>query len=162
MGVLSGIMLQSIKGYREKTYNAVRLSNIDQLDKALQIYMTKAGANAKFPISTGWDCIGATTCWNSGLGPTSLQNTPATNINLALEGNISTIPKDPSIIDAGGDYYVYMYYSLPDPLPTAYPFGVGAYINWYSKNIGSRPCGRGFFMWNLANNFVRCGIYLGK
>lgn len=158
IGILSGIVLQSIKNYREKTYNTMRFAHIDQIEKALQIYLTKTGDGANFPTSSGWDCIGTNnSCWGGAI-PSNIGTTPATNINLALEGNISEIPKDPFFAGVNGDYYIYISGNLA--VSSSFPSGPGAYIHWYSKNTGSTPCGRGSIV--TVSDPVRCTLFLGK
>ena len=154
IGVLSGVVLQSLQGARYKSQNATRLSDIDQIDKAIQLYLTKTSAS--LPITgTGpvavWQCIGLTsgTCWSGGYGP-------ATNLNAALAGNISKIPKDPFITTGHGDYYLYNSNSTGI-------HGVGSYITWFSYNIGSKPCGRGYTVGTpTASGYQQCLLFVGK
>lgn len=150
IGVLSGIVLQSLQGARYKSQNATRLSDIDQIDKAIQIYLTKT--NASLP-STGvnvWQCVGLTsgTCWGGLFSP-------ATTLNAALAGNIAKIPKDPFISAGVGDYYLYnsIY---------AGTHGTGSYLNWYSYNIGSKPCGRGYTFGGPTGEYQQCLLFVGK
>lgn len=164
MGVLSSIVLQSLKSSRDNAYNTTRLSNIDQIQKALELYLTKTEGGAGLPsISGGYDCIGINTpltCWASSQITTGTNTN--TNVNLALEGNISEIPKDPSIpLGTDGDYYLYI--KTTNSGSTQFPSGPGAYIHWYSKSIGSTPCGRGYKIWGTdTRGYQRCGLFLGN
>ncbi|HAS85111.1 MAG TPA: hypothetical protein DCS23_03540 [Candidatus Yonathbacteria bacterium] len=150
VGVLSGIVLQSLQSARYKSQNATRLSDINQIDNALQLYLTKT--NASLPSTAGsWRCVGLTTgtCWIAGY-------LPATTLNTALAGNISKIPKDPAIATGNGNYYLYN---------SAYAgtSGTGSYIDYFVNKIGSRPCGRGYAVGTGGNpTFQECLLFLGK
>lgn len=174
IGVLSGIVLQSLKGARQRSQNATRLSDIDQINKALELYFTKQNNGVgTFPTTGGlWNCIGLSSgvCWGlPGPGsipaPTGAQNTPATNINLAITGNISKIPRDPNIAAGSpGDYYVYNpswtwpIATSPVPAPPT-----GAYLAWLVNDIGQKPCGRGIVYTPASyTGFKECLLYLGK
>lgn len=177
IGVLSGIVLQSLKGARQRSWNATRLSDIDQINKSLELYFTKQNSGVgSFPSSevpptaNTWDCIGLTTvgatCWAGViLAPSAAQNTAATNINLALNGNISKIPKDPMLSGVYGDYYAYSssWTWTASPVPTPAP-PTGAYLAWVVNDIGSKPCGRGlvYTPWSSSPGFKECVLYLGK
>jgi prepilin-type N-terminal cleavage/methylation domain-containing protein len=181
IGVLSGVVLQSLKGARTKSQNATRLSDVDQINKALELYLTKAGGSASLPNSgnTGgddnvWDCIVpagsiVTTCWGATAYPipsTSGQISQATNINLALAGNISVLPKDPIFSNESGDYYVYngnvpannSFFTAWNTNPQ------GSYIKWYAANTGSSACGRGKVLVTplVTDTKILCGLFLGK
>lgn len=145
IGVLSGVVLQSLQGARYKSQNATRLSDIDQIDKATQLYLTKT--NASFPVSTAWDCIGAASCW----GGTQTGNI----LDAALAGNIAKIPKDPFISAGNGDYYLYN---------SGYTgtHGLGSYLRYFSYNIGSRPCGRGYAPVAPVGEYQECLLFVGK
>lgn len=145
VGLLSSIVLQSLQGARYKSQNATRLSDIDQIDKATQLYLTKT--NASFPVSTTWDCIGAASCWSAAHTGNVL--------DAALAGNIAKIPKDPFLQTGLGDYYIYNSgYTGTN--------GFGSYLSWYSYNTGS-PCGRGYtFDPPTTNGYQRCMLFIGK
>lgn len=149
IGIVSGVVLQSLGSAREKSWNASRLSNMDQIDKAIQVYFTKNSIST-FPTTAGWECIGLTTgqCWGA------LYN-PATNLNAALTGNIAAIPDDPSLAPGViGDYYLYnSNYSTTTAL-------TGATLRWITKDTGS--CGRGYLFSAPAGGFKGCALYLGK
>lgn len=151
VSALSGVVLQSLQGARYKSQNATRLSDIDQIDKATQLYLTKT--NASLPSTGGvWQCVGLTsgTCWGS---PTAYS--PATNLNAALAGNIAKIPKDPFIVAGNGNYYIYN-------SNYAGAHGTGSYLAWYSYNTGSKPCGRGYETGAPVGGYQQCLIFIGK
>lgn len=118
--------------------------------------MTKT--NDKLPTSSGlnWNCIGLSSgnCWG-GTYPAPTGTSASTNINLALAGNISQIPKDPTLVSTNGDYYMYLYRT-----DNSFPYGAGAYIVWYARDIGA-PCGRGYKPFNASGGWQQCRIYLG-
>jgi len=149
VGALSGVVLQSLQGARYKSQNATRLSDIDQIDKAIQLYLTKT--NASLPSTAGlWRCVGLTTgtCWTAGY-------LPATTLNAALAGNIAKIPKDPFISAGNGNYYLYN-------SNYAGTHGTGSYLDWYSYNTGSRPCGRGYAFGAPVGGYQQCLLFVGK
>ena len=151
IGALSGVVLQSLQSARYKSQNATRLSDIDQIDKAIQIYLTKT--NASLPSTGGvWQCVGLTsgTCWGS---PTAFS--PATVLNAALAGNIAKIPKDPFISAGNGDYYLYN-------SNITGTHGTGSYLTWYSYNTGSMPCGRGYAIGAQVGGYQGCLLFVGK
>lgn len=150
VGALSGVILQSLQGARYKSQNATRLSDIDQIDKAIQLYLTKT--NASLPSTGGgWQCVGLTsgTCWGPPTYP------PATNLNAALAGNIAKIPKDPFITTGHGNYYMYNSNYIGT-------HGAGSYLNWFVYNVGSRPCGRGYAVGAPTGGYQQCLLFIGK
>lgn len=163
IGLLSGIVLQSLQSARYKSQNAKRLTDIDQIEKAINLYMTKT--NDKLPTSSGgtWNCIGLSsgTCWQApNTYPAPTGTTASSNINLALAGNISQIPKDPTLaLGTNGDYYMYFYRTSTTPDLTYFPNGAGAYIVWYAKGVGA-SCGHGYASGSLGD-LQQCRVYLG-
>lgn len=149
VGVLSGIVFQSLQSARLKSQNATRLSDIDQIDKSLQLSLTKT--NAPLPVSSGWECVGLNvgTCW------ATVPYSPAVTLNAALAGNISKIPKDPFITAGNGNYYLYNS-AFTDT------FGTGAYLSWFASSIVSNPCGRGYTIGAPSNGFQQCLLFIGK
>lgn len=149
IGVLSGVVLQSISSARQKSQNATRLSDIDQINKALELYLTNVGVGASLPSTGGnWRCIGASSCW----GGTFTAQALATE----LLGNISKTPKDPFLVSVAGDYYVYSN-------SFASTAGTGAYLRWYVNDTGStRDCGRGASVPPISGGYKLCELYLGK
>lgn len=153
VGMLSGIVFQSLQSARLKSQNATRLSDVDQIDKSLQLSLTKT--NTLLPTSgSAWQCVGTTaTCWDGG---TSIN--PATNLNNALVGNISMTPKDPAIMTGYGAYYLYGFVT-----GSVYGYnGDGAYLRWLAYNIGSNPCGRGRAYTTDYGSYKQCSLFLGK
>lgn len=154
IGIIAGIVLQTLSSARDKSQNATRLANIDQLDKSLQLHLTKT-TGASFPSTGGslpsgvWQCVGLSsgTCWAPPAYP------PASTLNAALIGNISAVPKDPSIpAGANGDYYLYN-------STFSGARGNGAYLMWVTTSTGS--CGRGY-QYATATGFQTCALYLGS
>lgn len=149
IGVLSGIVMQSLRSARLKSNNATRLSDIDQINKALELYMTKNNSSLPNLGSNGWKCIGladAVPCFGGAVGLTSLTS--------ALTGNISSIPKDP-VLKGNGEYY--LYHGNLTGLN-----GTGAYLFWYANNnVDSNPCGRGYRS-NVSGVYQTCLLYIGR
>lgn len=144
ISALSGIVLQSLQEAKYKSHNVVRLSDIDQIDKAIHLYMT--ATNQPLPIATSFQCVGlqSGTCWAS--------YTPATALNSAITPYISKIPKDPVRV-TGADYYLY-HSNLSNYA------GEGAYLIWYANDIGSKPCGRGNT--TTVSGDKLCYLFVGK
>ena len=149
IGIVASIVIQNLSSARERAQNATRLSNIDQINKSLELYLTKS-AGASFPTTaSSWECIGLVSgiCWSAPTYP------PATTVNTALTGNISAIPRDPSIPSGSkGDYYIYNSQYVGTS-------GIGAYLSWVTTSAGS--CGRGYQV-SLAIPFQTCALFLGK
>lgn len=145
IGVLSGIVLQSLGSARLKSRNTQRIANIDQIAKAFQVSTT--GTTNQSPSSSpgaSWKCLGRATCWNS-----TLVWSPALNsiVNSGITGG--AVPTDPFFISTQwGDAYTYN--SDSTPIPTSGPLlGIpqqqGAYLAWVMEDQGgSLSCGRGF------------------
>lgn len=156
IGVLSGIVLQTLGGARIRTRNVTRMSDIDQISKALELYAT---GGKSFP-STGaidtWTCVKKATCINptTGLGgPTSFA--PLTT---ALTPNISMIPTDPNLTTGIGNDYTYSSNATPAG------FTNGAYLSWVTEGSGAAPfgaCGRGTYASTGTNGFI-CFLRLGN
>lgn len=148
VGVLSGVVFQSLQSARYKSQNATRLSDVDQIAKATHLYLSKT--NASFPASIAWDCIGAASCWGGTQTGQAL--------DAALAGNISKIPKDPVITAGNGDYYLYN---------SAYTgtYGTGAYLDYYVNNTGAKPCGRGYAVGVPTGgnpSYQECQLFIGS
>ncbi len=86
IGMLSSIVLASLNSARSKGRDARRLSDMDQIHTALELYYDKYG---KYPDST----LSGTSCWwlwasgNAGGGGTFLPE-------LAAEGFMPSVPKE--------------------------------------------------------------------
>lgn len=159
IGVLSGIVLQTLAGARMKTRNVTRMSDIDQISKALELYATGGKSFPSTPPVGGsdtWVCVKKATCTNpvTGLvGPTSFP--PLTT---ALTPNISMIPTDPNFTTGIGDDYTYSSNAAPAGLAN------GAYLSWVTEGSGAVPfgaCGRGTYKATGANGFI-CFLRLGN
>ena len=161
IGLLSAVVLQSLNAARQKSRNATRLSQIDQINKAMELSAT--GGQNKLPYSGTtdqfiWTCLGATAnCAggsNYGWSP-SLNTTVGNNI----AGGV--IPRDPSIsLGSIGDYYLY-HSNMPNITtgsctPTLCP--AGAYLSWVVEN--STNCGRGK-LWIAVTSGNRCVLRVG-
>lgn len=160
IGVISGVVLQSLNSARVKSRDAARLATIDQIQKAFEISATLTGTN-QLP-STGadvWVCLGATS---------NNQDTCGFNfntaINTALENAIANkvIPRDPIYPSGVGRMYMYASNSLPATTPASTR---GAFISWVTE--GTTNCGRGIrtsgvIPANAAPNGTQCFLRIGN
>lgn len=167
IGVLSGVVLQSLGSARVKSRNTQRIANIDQIAKALQVATT--GTTNQFPRSatvpnpTAWVCLGKATCW----GTPTLSELPSltTVVNSGITGGI--VPLDPFFISPQwGDAYVYN--SDSTPIPTSGPLnGVtqqrGVYLAWVMETQSGGTCGRGIIFTTTVTGSTgyECMLYLG-
>lgn len=149
IGVLSGIVLQSLGSARLKARNAQRLQNVESVAKGFQIATT--GTTNQFPSSTvAAACLGKSPdCYGGGY-----HNDP--NVDAVLQSGMAggVIPLDPLWKTGPGDAIVY--------IPSVIIGGVnGTYIQWMGEPVvpGSYSCGRatGF---NIGSTYV-CFLYLG-
>lgn len=158
IGLLSAVVLQSLNTARQRSRNATRLSQIDQINKAMELFAT--GGQNKLPYSGGpaeWRCLGLDTVQNCSGGFTG--HTATSN---AVRSNISggVVPKDPNISGSIGEYYLYNS-NTPDLTgdqcsPTTCP--AGAYLSWVTESGGT--CGRGK-RWQPATNGTQCVLRIG-
>ena len=133
ISVLSAIVLASINSARTKATTTRETLNVMQLAKAINLSIT----DGSYPSSGGtWQCVGISTgkCWNNFYFP-------AVTLNNALVGNISTtpIPGDPEML-SNSFYYAYN----ANYTSGAAPFGPGAYLMWFVRDIGNTSCGSAF------------------
>lgn len=168
IGLLSAVVLQSLNMARQKSRNATRLSQIDQINKALELSAT--GGSNRLPYSGSlvpnlgaWRCLGlgAGTC--AGVGYVGFGT-----VNTAIQSNIAggVIPKDPSIAGTYGDYYLYNSNtpaittggaSECNAAGTTCP--AGTYLSWVIE--GSSPnCGRGK-KWQPVTAGMWCVLRIG-
>ena len=153
IGVLSGVVMQSLNSARVKSRNAVRLENADAIAKAFQVATTGANNN-QFPSSGSlWRCLGTNNCW----GTTNLS--PLATINSVLNTGLAggKAPTDPVFTNAIGDTFAY-HSSFTDSSVT------GTYIMWEMEGQNGYPCGRGYN--RTAANITdapnyRCILHLG-
>ena len=167
IGILSGVVLQSLNSAREKSRNTTRLTQIDQINKALELRATVNGTN-KLPFSNNtYACLG----YN---GFTGVDCTNASSINDALNTDLALgmaggVPKDPQLISGIGFRYLYNSSIAPGAGTytgadscTALTCPLGAYLLWIVEN--STTCGRGK-PWNQpvngANN-TQCVLQLSN
>lgn len=154
IGVLSGVVLQSLKSARIRSQNATRLSDIDQINKSLELYLTRAPSGTSLPLTTGgaWKCIGAASCWGATVSGQAFNGTE-------LSANISKIPKDPVLSGVSGDYYAYAN-SI-----TGTGGSTGAHLRFlaYAFNTSHKECGRSRWVSGAgAGAYSICELYLGK
>lgn len=166
IGLISAVVLQSLNAARMKSRNATRLSQIDQINKALELSAT--GGTNKLPFTGGpppaWFCIGAFTPCGGG----AYVNNAVVNNAIAASiagGTVASIPKDPSLNGVIGDAYLYN----PAVTPaisgncTATTCPSGAYLSWVIEQ--STNCGRGIFWIPNVNGVIGdslCVLRLGN
>lgn len=165
IGLVSGVITQNVTTSRAKARDNIRLNQIDQIHKALEIAAT-SGTN-KLPYSGGgtggqWVCLGNTTPCAGG----AFNNYAP--VNNAIEsgisgGTVSSIPKDPLFTSGLGDAYLYNSNLNPassisgDCDATTCPRGV--YLLWVAEN--SATCGRGIY-WDPVTNGYQCLLRIGN
>ncbi len=94
IGILSSVVLASLNSARAKSRDAIRISQLKEVQKALEIYHLD---NGTYPSSGGaWH--GTTSGCYSGIGKTTLNP-------LVSGGYIAVIPEDPR--PAGSTCYLY-------------------------------------------------------
>ncbi len=160
VGVLSGVVLQSLSYARIKSRDTSRLATIDQIQKAFELSTTLTGTN-QLP-ATGlntWICLGATANDQSACG----FNFNAT-VNSILENAIANkiIPSDPHYASGLGTMYLYTSNSLPATTPVSTR---GAFLSWVME--GTTNCGRGVrtsgvIPTNAAPNGTQCFLRIGN
>lgn len=136
IGIISGVVLQSLGSARIKSRDAARLATIDQLQKTFEVSATVTGTN-QLPQSTGYVCLGlindtAPTC-NGSVNQSAIDNP----LKAAIANNV--IPVDPKFINGWGT--AYLYNSNTDPITAPDVTGPGAYLSWSMETNGK--CGRG-------------------
>lgn len=167
VGVLSGVVLQSLNSARAKARNNTRFTQIDQINKALELYAT--GGSNKLPYSDtetadtlSWRCLGLASGTCGGTANFSFNTT----VNSAIAGNIAggVIPKDQRIPSGYiGDYYLY-HSNVANIITgggncTATTCPAGAYLSWVVEN--STSCGRGIF-WQAVTYGSQCVLRIGN
>lgn len=156
IGVLSGIVLQSLNSARVGARNASRLTAIDQMNKALELSAT-GGTNALPSTGNSWICL--------GLASDSIPNTcggtvDATHIaNVTIQNNLAgkIIPRDPKFLDGIGTAYLYNSKVTP---PAGITTGTGAYLSWVMENTTS--CGRGQKATDPVTNGNQCFLRISN
>lgn len=105
IGILSGVVLNGLQSARSKAQNAKRLSNVDQIHKALELYQTRDSTslttlNTSLTNSNHY-CIGGSSCSTGNTAATPFNNTPLVNgtlnnaISRGFGDSVSNIPVDP-------------------------------------------------------------------
>ncbi|MBI5077906.1 MAG: type II secretion system protein [Candidatus Yonathbacteria bacterium] len=154
IGVLSGVLLQSIESARAKSRDAARISTVDQINKALEISATED--TYSFPSTAGdYSCLGLSadstpTCSPSGVFTLNVA------INTALQRNLAgNIPLDPKFQNGIGAAYIYNSWLTPNGLPN------GAYLSWVTEGT---TCGRGANSSPVTNvtNGRQCFLRIGN
>lgn len=170
VGVLSGVVLQSLNSARAKSRNAQRLTEIDQLNKAFELSAT-GGTNA-LPTTTisptnYYICLGLTadtspTCGGlATTGGTVAQNNLATAINTIVSNNLANkvIPRDSSFLTNIGTAYLYRSNLTPPAGITTDP---GAYLSWVVESTVTPSCGRGQMATDSVTNGRQCFLRIGN
>jgi len=153
IGVLSGVVMQSLNSARVKARNAQRLENVESIAKGFQVATTGANSN-QFPTSSGVArCLGKSTCWESLSELAGLN----TIISSGIAGGV--VPLDPFwTTGQWGDAYTYQ--SSVNP---AGGQGLGVYLSWVMESQGGSSCGRGFVSLASVNSGAgyQCMLHLG-
>lgn len=165
ISVLSGVVLQSINSTRAKSRDAQRLTEIDQINKALELFAT-GGTNA-LP-STGintYVCLGLTSntppsCGNGLPGSPTIIYSGNSVADTAIKNNLANkvIPRDPKFQNDFGTAYLYNSNAAPVTTPAS---TAGAYLSWVME--GSTTCGRGVkATTNIGSNGTTCFLRVGN
>lgn len=96
IGILSSVVLASLNTARAKSRDAMRISQLKEMQKALEMYALDN--NGSYPISSGWQ---GTTAGCFGGGAQTTLNP------LVTGGYISRIPEDPQAVPSSGLCYLY-------------------------------------------------------
>lgn len=169
IGILSGIVVASLKSVRDKADNVRRNDNIKQLSNAINLYLTLN--NDAYPSTGGtYKCVGlaqgAATCFTGAYNGLDSLNTQLSTV-------MHWLPRDPVPTTMYSDYYIYNSLS-PAPLSTlaSYTSGggigfgsspAGAHLGWFVLNLGqSSPCGPGYpYAFAVGTTQIQCVLYLG-
>lgn len=116
IGILSSVVLSSLNTARSKGYDAERVSNMREVEKALEVYA--ADHNGKYPIKSGSNWNGTCAAWvvlpQNGAIP-----------GLVAGGYIPELPIDPEVnttantccylynSSSDGSDYKYLMYNCP-------------------------------------------------
>lgn len=157
IGVVSGVVLQSLGSARIKSRDAARLATIDQLQKAFEISATLTGTN-QLPTTAGaYVCLGLIT----DTAPTCGGSVNQTAINTPLAAAIANkvIPMDPKFVNGIGT--AYLYNSSVDPDGAGAVTTLGAYLSWVKEAAGT-TCGRGSTYTAAVTNGTQCFLRIGN
>jgi type II secretion system protein G len=153
IALLSSVVLASVNTAREKTRNAIRKGNMDQISKALALYAFDHDGH--YPVTKG-ACLGMT---SSQICANNLKGNDA--LNAALAPYMKTVPVDPFPARAGN---AYVYSSPVAALAVTDVNGNAVDVSGYgtdSYQIGYMPEGTE----NRNPTFAECamlGGYWGK
>ena len=101
IGILASVVLASLNSAREKSRDARRLSDMRQIQTALDMYYLD---NNMYPDRDDNDCGGYDTGFNGGPGSGDTFLYP-----LQAGGYMNEVPGDPNNTEACGGYYYYRY-----------------------------------------------------
>lgn len=123
IGILSAVVLASLNTARAKARDATRLSEVDALNTALQLYASDHNGNYPVPATSPTCLKSSGTCWGGAISTDA-------NIASMLAPYISSLPADPLPSRGIGDSYIYASGSMThgctsDPNPA-----VGNFIVW--------------------------------
>lgn len=153
IGVLSGVILQSLNSARTKSRDAQRLQTVDQIQKAFELAAT--GGTNSLPQSVNYVCLGLTTDTTPSCSPTT--NPVNVAINTIVSSNLAgkIISLDPNFVNGIGTAYLYNSNDTPIGLSN------GAYLSWVTEGT---TCGRGVNSSPITNvtNGVQCFLKIGN
>lgn len=163
IGLVSGVITQNVTASRSKARDNIRLNQIDQIHKALEISATSGTNKLPYSGSSNWACLGSMSPCAGGdiYSNTTVNNAIAGGIS---GGTVSSIPRDPLFTSGIGDAYLYNSdlnptasgncTTAPDPITCPR----GAYLAWVVENI--TMCGRGIH-WIDPTNGPMCILRIG-
>jgi len=164
IGVLSGIVLSSIKSANVKARNHARLAKVDQIAKGIEIGVT--GTTNRLPYSSSpWDCIGKTQCYADATYPAGRYDNNATLDNVIINGIAGGIISPDPIFTTGQWGDAVIYHSRRSAFA---PNPAGAYLLWVMEDQNgddTDSCGRG--VWesdtdaNTTNPSYSCVLFMG-
>lgn len=155
IGVLSGVVLESLNSARTKSRDASRLATVDQINKALELSAT-GGTNALPSTGGAYVCLGLAT----DTSPNPCGGTINGTINTLLIANLAStaIPRDPQFLNGVGTAYLYNSNLTP---PLGVTTGIGAYLSWVMEDP-TTSCGRGDKATTGVANGSWCFLRIGN
>lgn len=159
IGMLSGIVLSALNSARARSRDSARLTTVDQINKALELYAT--GGTFVLPSTGGnYACLGLATDTTPICGGLLSGNPLVATANTALQNNLSgkVIPRDPKFLNGIGTAYLYNSNVMPVTTPAS---TVAAYLSWVMEN--ATTCGRGVKLTGAQPaNGTRCFLRVGN
>lgn len=149
IGVLASVVLASLNTARGKARNSRRLTDVNQLRNAFNLYANDN--NGSFPLS-GFFCIGLNDgekCWNGYVhnsGGSGFNGSTA--LITALTPFMSSLPTDPNSTRSVGDRYIYSTNNEAWHCTNPNPPMTGPFIVWEPENTNPSSdslCGPGSF-----------------